>query len=44
MNTPNRAVAGETDALRADLRPSETVPRPITYPQAQHIGPIESPR
>lgn len=44
MNTPNPAFAGETGAFRGDLRPSETVPRPITYPQEHHIGPIQSPR
>jgi hypothetical protein len=44
MNTPNPALAGETDAHRGDLRPSKTVPRPITYPPEHHIGPIKRPR
>jgi hypothetical protein len=37
MNTPNPALAGGTDALRGDLRPSETVPRPVPYPPKHQI-------
>jgi hypothetical protein len=33
MNTPILAVGPQTDALRDDLRPSETSPRPIPLPQ-----------
>ena len=41
MITPNPALAGETDATRGDLRPSETIPRPIPHPpqaQIRRIG------
>jgi hypothetical protein len=33
MNAPIMPLAGETDALRSDLRPSEQPPRPIPRPQ-----------
>jgi hypothetical protein len=37
MNTPNPTLAVETDALRGDLRPCETLPRPIPYPPKHQI-------
>ena len=33
MKPPNPVLAGTTDALRSDLRPSEQPPRPIPCPQ-----------
>ena len=33
MNPPNLTVEVETDALRGDLRPCETSPRPIPLPE-----------
>jgi hypothetical protein len=41
MNTPNPALAGETDALRAVLRPSGISTEPIPCPpepQIRRIG------
>jgi hypothetical protein len=38
MNTTNRAVAGEADAMRGDLQPSDRPPRPIPYPRTRPHG------
>ncbi len=40
MNTANHALAGEIDALRGDLRPCETSPRPIPCPPQPQIRPV----
>ena len=38
MNAPNPTLAVETDALSGDLRPCETLPRPIPYPPSTRSG------
>ena len=43
MNPPNLTVEVETDALRGDLRPSETSPRPIPLPETSSPQPKRGP-
>ena len=38
MNAPNPTLAVETDTLSGDLRPCETLPRPIPYPPSTRSG------
>jgi hypothetical protein len=35
MNTTNRALADEADAVRGDLRPYDCTPRPNPYPRTR---------
>ena len=44
MNAPHPTLELQTGALRGDLRPCETSPRPIPSPPEPQLAPIGEPR